>query len=348
VRILVTGGAGFIGANLIAALIKGHPEDHFLVLDKLTYAGNLANLEPIRGAANFEFVRGDICDPVLVGGLMEGVEVVANLAAESHVDRSILSAGSFVQTNIAGTQNLLDAALKTGPVRFVQISTDEVYGSLAPHDPPFTESTPLRPNSPYAASKAAADLLVRAAFETHRLPTVITRCSNNYGPYQFPEKLIPLMLTNALEGKALPVYGDGRQVRDWIHVADHCAGLEEAIYRGQPGQIYNFGGRSELSNLDLLRLLLGILAQMTGERVETYLKLITFVKDRPGHDRRYAMAFDRTTERLGWRPGKDIETGLKETVAWYLDNMAWWRAVKAGEYLDYYERQYEGRSAGGG
>ena len=342
-KIVITGGAGFIGANLVIRLVRRHPEDEFTVLDKLTYAGNLANLEPVKDEPNFRFVRGDICDPDLAGELLAGAGAVANLAAESHVDRSIHSAADFIRTNIAGTQNLIDAARRAGVGRFVQISTDEVYGTLGPGDEPFCESNPLAPNSPYAASKASADLLVRAACETHGFPGMITRCSNNYGPYQFPEKLIPLMLTNALEGKPLPVYGDGLQIRDWIHVEDHCRGVEEVLYQGRPGQVYNFGGACEMTNLDLLGGLLSALARAEGQDVGGYLSLIEHVKDRPGHDRRYAMAFGQTTERLGWKPEKTIEEGLAETVEWYLANEEWWRSIRSGDYLDYYERQYGGR-----
>ncbi len=343
-KVLVTGGAGFIGANLVIRLVRSRPEASFVVLDKLTYAGNLANLKPVADAPNFRFVKGDICDKSLARELMAGVDAVLNLAAESHVDRSIESAEPFLVTNILGVQNLLDAARAAGVRRFVQVSTDEVYGSLGPDDPAFTEATPLAPNSPYAASKAAADLMVRAYVKTHGFPAVITRCSNNYGPLQFPEKLIPLMLTNALEGRPLPVYGDGRNVRDWIYVDDHCAGIEAALDRGEPGEIYNFGGAAELTNLDLLQRLLAALAAETRRPPEDYLKLITHVQDRPGHDRRYAMSFERTSARLGWRPAMDIDRGLAFTVKWYLAHEKWWRAVKSGEYRDYYERHY-GRRA---
>jgi len=341
---LITGGAGFIGANLAIRLVKAHPQDHFIVLDKLTYAGNLANLEPVKGAANLTFVQGDICDAKLMNELMKKVEAVVNLAAESHVDRSIESAQEFIRTNVVGVQTLLDAALANEIKKFVQVSTDEVYGSLGPDDPPFEETTALAPNSPYAASKAAADLLVRANVETYGLPGIITRCSNNYGPFQFPEKLIPLMLTNALESKPLPVYGDGQNIRDWIFVEDHCRGLEKALFDGQPGQIYNFGGNCELTNLELIERLLSSLAQVTGQPVESYRELIEFVADRPGHDRRYAMAFERTTQRLGWRPKTELDQGLKEPGEWYLARQDWWRAVKSGQYRDYYERQYGGRA----
>ncbi len=344
-NVLVTGGAGFIGANLVIRLVTGHPKDRFVVLDKLTYAGNLENLKPVEGRSNWSFVKGDICDRPFVAELMarERIDAVVNLAAESHVDRSIESSREFIETNIVGVHTLLDAALAHEVRMFVQVSTDEVYGSLGADDPPFTEANDLAPNSPYAASKAAADLLVRSYVKTYGLPAVITRCSNNYGPYQFPEKLIPLMLTNALEGKALPIYGDGSNIRDWIHVDDHCRGVEAALYRGQPGQIYNFGGASELSNLELVRRLMAALAEATGRPADDYLSLIEFVTDRLGHDWRYAMAFERTTERLGWRPEIDLDDGLKRTVEWYLANEAWWRSVKTGAYQDYYRRHYAER-----
>jgi len=340
VNVLITGGAGFIGANLVIRLVKAHPRDSFLVLDKLTYAGNLANLREVKGAPNYQFHRGDICDRDLVRELMGRVESVVNLAAESHVDRSIEAAEPFIQTNIIGLQTLLAAAREAGVERFVQVSTDEVYGSLGPGDPAFSETTPLAPNSPYAASKAAGDLLVRAFFKTYGFPGLITRCSNNYGPWQFPEKLIPLMLTNALEGKPLPIYGDGLNVRDWIFVEDHCAGLEAALYRGQPGQVYNFGGGGELTNLDLVDRLLAALAEATGRPAADYLALKTFVSDRPGHDRRYAMDFELTARRLDWRPRVGLAEGLARTAAWYLKQEAWWRQIKSGEYRDYYERHY--------
>jgi len=340
VNVLITGGAGFIGANLVIRLVKAHPQDSFLVLDKLAYAGNLANLREVEGAPNYEFCRGDICDRDLVRGLMGRVEAVINLAAESHVDRSIESAEPFIQTNVVGLQTLLAAAREAGIERFVQVSTDEVYGSLGPGDPAFSETTPLAPNSPYAASKAAGDLLVRAFFRTYGFPGLVTRCSNNYGPWQFPEKLIPLMLTNALEGKPLPIYGDGLNVRDWIFVEDHCAGLEAALYRGQPGQVYNFGGDGELTNLDLVDRLLAALAEATGRPAAEYLALKTFVSDRPGHDRRYAMDFELTSRRLDWRPRVGLAEGLARTAAWYLNQESWWRQIKSGEYRDYYERHY--------
>lgn len=339
-NVLITGGAGFIGSNLAIRLVNNHPEDRFIVVDKLTYAGNLANLKPIEKRSNFQFVRGDITDREAMALLCEQVDVVANLAAESHVDRSIESSVEFIRTNITGTHSLLDAALAAGVKRFVQISTDEVYGTLGPDDPPFTEDNDLAPNSPYAASKASADLLVRSYAETYGLNTCITRCSNNYGPLQFPEKLIPLMLTNALEGRDLPVYGDGSNIRDWIHVDDHCAGIEAAIYRGSPGMVYNFGGDCEMSNLDLVKALMAALARATGRDAAEFLDRITFVADRLGHDWRYAMAFDRTTAALSWRPAMGIEQGLNDTVAWYLAHEDWWRSIKTGAYLEYYDRHY--------
>ena len=338
--ILITGGAGFIGANLVIRLVERHPEDNFIVIDKLTYAGNLANLKPVEEAANYTFVHGDIGDPALTAPLLKRVEAVLNLAAESHVDRSIEDSAPFIETNIVDTVKLMDAAMAAGVNKFIQVSTDEVYGSLGPDDPPFSEETDLAPNSPYAASKAATDLLVRSYLKTYNFPAIITRCSNNYGPLQFPEKLIPLMVTNALEGRPLPIYGDGLNVRDWIHVEDHCAGLEMALYEGEPGQVYNFGGEAELTNLELLERLLEALARLTGRPVEEYKKLITFVTDRLGHDQRYAMDHTRTTERLGWQPTRDLNQGLAETVGWYLENTEWWQAVKSGAYREYYARRY--------
>ena len=343
-NILVTGGAGFIGANLVIHLVSNRPNDHITVLDKLTYAGNLANLAPVEGAANYTFIKGDICDAELVRGLIGQADAVLNLAAESHVDRSIESADVFIKTNVVGVQTLLKAALDSGLKRFIQISTDEVYGSLTPDEPPFTEQNDLAPNSPYAASKAAADLLVRSYFKTFDLPVMITRCSNNYGPYQFPEKLIPLMATNAVEGKELPIYGDGLNIRDWIYVEDHCAGIEAVLDKGRPGEIYNFGGACELTNLELLDNLLKTVADLADKSYEELTKLKKFVSDRLGHDRRYAMAFDWTSQRLDWRPEMDIARGMKKTIAWYLDNQAWWQEIKSGQYMDYYDRHYTNRA----
>jgi dTDP-glucose 4,6-dehydratase len=344
-KLLVTGGCGFIGANFVRLVLEERPEFFVTNLDKLTYAGNLANLE---GAAEthgdrYCFVRGDICDEKLVDELFaSGVEAVVHFAAESHVDRSIEAAGVFIDTNVGGTRVLLDAARRHGAARFVMVSTDEVYGSLGPGGA-FREDMPLEPNSPYSASKAAADLLCRAFFVTHGLPVIVTRCSNNYGPYQFPEKLLPLMLTNALEGAPLPVYGDGRNVRDWIHVEDHCRGLLTVLDSGVPGQIYNLGGACEQENIELVRRLLMELAAQTGRDAEDFFSLITHVTDRPGHDRRYAMNFDKIERELGWSPRIDLAEGLRRLVAWYLAHETWWQDIKSGAYRDYYRRMYEGR-----
>ncbi|HMB06004.1 MAG TPA: dTDP-glucose 4,6-dehydratase, partial [Isosphaeraceae bacterium] len=318
-------GCGFIGANFIRLGLEVYPDLEITNLDALTYAGNPDNLAGLGDEPRYRFVRGDIADRPLVMGLVaEGFDAVVNFAAESHVDRSIDDATPFLRTNVVGTQCLLDAARAADTPRYVQVSTDEVYGTLRPDDPPFTEKTPLAPNSPYAASKAGADLLVRAAHHTHGMDTVITRCSNNYGPYQFPEKLIPLFITNALADIPLPVYGDGRQVRDWIHVADHCRGVDAALRRGRPGVVYNFGGRSERFNLDVTRAVL----KLTGKPES----LIRHVTDRPGHDRRYAVDCSRAEAELGWRPTVVFEEGLAATVDWYRTHTDWVERVRSGAY----------------
>ena len=324
-RVLVTGGCGFIGANFIRLELESYPDLEVTNLDALTYAGNPDNLAGLDAEPRYRFVRGDIADrPLVMNLLAEGFDAVVNFAAESHVDRSIDDATPFLRTNVVGTQCLLDAARAAGTPRFVQVSTDEVYGTLGPHDPPFTETTPLTPNSPYAASKAGADLLVRAAHHTHGMDTVITRCSNNYGPYQFPEKLIPLFITNALADVPLPVYGDGRQVRDWIHVTDHCRGIDAALRRGRAGVVYNFGGRSERFNIDVTRAVL----KLTGKPDS----LIRHVTDRLGHDRRYAVDCARAEAELSWRPTAVFEDGLAATVAWYRAHSGWVERVRSGAY----------------
>jgi dTDP-glucose 4,6-dehydratase len=327
-RILVTGGCGFIGANFVRLELDADPAVSITNLDALTYAGNPDNLADLAGHPRYAFVRGDIADRRLVTNLvLEGrFDAIVNFAAESHVDRSINDATPFLRTNVVGTQTLLDVARAAKVPRYLQVSTDEVYGTLGPDDPPFSEATPLAPNSPYAASKAGADLLVRAAHHTHGLDTVITRCSNNYGPYQFPEKLIPLFITNALGDIPVPVYGDGMQVRDWIHVRDHCRGVSIALRRGRPGEVYNFGGRSERFNLDVTRLVL----ELTG-KPET---LIRHVTDRPGHDRRYAVNCARAEAELGWKPTVSFEQGLAETVDWYRSNPRWIDRVRSGAYRE--------------
>ena len=306
-KVLVTGGAGFIGSNLVRFLLGTEPDVQVINLDALTYAGNLASLDDVKDDAHYVFVRGDIADSKAVESVFatHHPDMVINCAAESHVDRSILAASAFVRTNVLGTQVLLEAVRAFGIERFCQVSTDEVYGSLEPDAPPFTETSPLCPNSPYAASKAAADLLVRSYVQTHGVDAVITRCSNNYGPHQFPEKFIPLLITNALADEALPIYGDGRNVRDWIHVRDHCAGLWAAAARGRKAEIYNFGANNERPNLEIARTLLELLGKPES--------LIRFVEDRPGHDQRYAMGFAKAERELGWSPSVDFAQGLAET-----------------------------------
>lgn len=331
-KILVTGGAGFIGCNLVRMILNDKPDWEVVNLDLLTYAGNLASLSDVEENPRYKFIRGDVADADAVNRAMEGCRGVLHLAAESHVDRSIEDPGPFLKTNIIGTRVMLDAARKYNVERFVQVSTDEVYGSLEPEDPAFTERNHLLPNSPYSASKASADLLGRAYYKTFELPVVITRCSNNYGPYQFPEKLIPLLIRNALADKPIPVYGDGQQVRDWIYVDDHCRALVAVLENGVPGETYNIGGNNEIANLDLVKLLLRELRKPES--------LITFVKDRPGHDRRYAINDAKIKQQLGWEPQFSFKKAIPETVRWYLDNNKWVESVITGEYMEYYERQY--------
>ncbi len=330
-KIVVTGGAGFIGSNFIGYILGEHPDWEVTNLDKLTYAGNLENLKDVHDDPRYRFVRGDIADRDLVGRLLaEGCDVVINFAAESHVDRSIMDASPFIHTNVVGTQVLLEAARHHGIRKFVQVSTDEVYGSIAQGS--FTEESPLCANSPYSASKASADLLCLAYWRTYGVPVSITRCSNNFGPYQFPEKLIPLVISNAIENRPIPVYGDGLNVRDWIYVQDHCCALEAVVERGTPGEVYNIGSGQEKTNLELIHTLLGLLGK-PGD-------LIEFVADRPGHDRRYALDAGRIGRELGWAPGHPFEEAMAATVEWYLQNEAWWRRIKSGEYAEYYERMY--------
>ncbi len=335
-NVLLTGGAGFIGSNLVRLLLEERPEWRVVVLDKLTYAGNAENLSDLERDPRYRFVRGDICDGAVVGDVLrtERIEAVMHLAAESHVDRSILAPAVFIETNVRGTQVLLEAARELGVKRFVHVSTDEVYGSLGPTGF-FTEQTPLAPSSPYSASKAGSDLLALAYAHTFGVPVVVTRCSNNYGPYQFPEKLIPLMIANAVRDLPLPVYGDGMNVRDWIHVEDHCRGLLAALERGKDGEVYNFGASSERHNIDIVRLVLELVGKPRS--------LIQFVKDRPGHDRRYAIDAAKAARELGWSPRRRFEEALADTVRWYLEHRPWWERVISGEYLKYYERQYGGR-----
>ncbi|MBI4615078.1 MAG: dTDP-glucose 4,6-dehydratase [Planctomycetes bacterium] len=331
--ILVTGGCGFIGSNFVRHLMDNRPDVRVVNLDKLTYAGNPENLAGFEGDPRYRFVRGDVSEPADVARAMEGgVDEIVNFAAESHVDRSILDSRLFVKTNVVGTQVLLEAARRAGVSRFIQIGTDEVYGDLGGPEGLFTEETPLAPNSPYSASKAAADLLVRSYFRTYGLPAIVTRCSNNYGPFQYPEKLIPLLVTNALDDRPLPIYGDGLNVRDWIHVEDHCRALETVLERGRPGETYNIGGSSERTNLEVARAVLA--------RLEKPESLLSFVPDRPGHDRRYAIDPAKVRRELGWEPRLDFATGIDRTARWYIENRRWWERIKSGEYREYYRLQY--------
>lgn len=344
-RLLVTGGAGFIGSNFVRHWLERHPEDRLVNLDALTYAGNLENLTGVDQRPNYRFAQGDIGDREAVTRLFreEEIDAVVNFAAESHVDRSILGPDAFIQTNVNGTFNLLEVARAEwagdANCRFLHVSTDEVYGSLGPEDPPFTETTAYAPNSPYSASKAASDHLVRAYHHTYGLPTLTTNCSNNYGPYQFPEKLIPLMILNALEGKPLPVYGDGKNIRDWLYVADHCSGLEAVLQQGHVGEVYNIGGNNEWTNIDIVQLV----CRRLDERrpgPQPYAELIRFVTDRPGHDRRYAIDSMKMKTELGWTPAHSFETGMEQTLDWYLDHLDWCDRVRSGEYRQYLEAQY--------
>jgi len=337
-KILVTGGAGFIGSNFIR-LALADPENEVTNLDILSYAGNLENLRDVAENPRYQFVRGDICSRDLVGKLIgdrtQKPDAVVNFAAESHVDRSIVDSSAFIRTNIQGTQVLLDAARKSGVDRFLQVSTDEVYGSLDATGK-FTEQTPLAPNSPYSASKAGADLLVRSYVQTYGFPAMITRCSNNYGPFQFPEKLIPLMILNALDDKPLPVYGDGLYTRDWLHVEDHCLALLTVLQKGRPGAVYNIGGNREKKNIEIIRLILSLLGKPES--------LIKYVQDRPGHDRRYAIDASLIQQELGWAPKREFEEGIRTTVQWYKDNVDWVSNIKSGSYLAYYSEMYEKRA----
>jgi dTDP-glucose 4,6-dehydratase len=337
-KILVTGGCGFIGSNFVRYLLKTHPDYSVINVDKLTYAGNLENLSDLSNAPRYHFMRADITDaPQMEELIAKGVNAIVNFAAESHVDRSIEDPQAFMKTNVFGTFVLLEAVRKVFPkqrIRFLHISTDEVYGSLG-ESGAFIEETALAPNSPYSASKAAADMMVRAYCNTYGLAGLVTRCSNNYGPYQFPEKLIPLMISNAVEDKEVPVYGDGLNVRDWIYVEDHCRALDQVLHQGQEGEVYNVGGRSERTNLSVVQTILDHLGKPHS--------LIRFVKDRPGHDRRYAIDFSKIERDLKWRPQVSFEEGIRLTVDWYLEHRPWWRKIKSGEYMNYYKRMYENR-----
>ncbi|WP_223065898.1 dTDP-glucose 4,6-dehydratase [Paenibacillus caui] len=331
-KLLVTGGAGFIGSNFVLYMLKQHPEYEIINVDALTYAGNLENLKSVEQNPKYTFVKADIQDAHAMDQLFrQGIDVVVNFAAESHVDRSILDPGIFVKTNVLGTQVLLDTAKKYGITKFVQVSTDEVYGTLG-ETGLFTEETPLAPNSPYSASKAGSDLLVRAYHETFGLPVNITRCSNNYGPYQFPEKLIPLMISRALNDQSLPVYGDGLNIRDWLYVEDHCSAIDLVIHQGRVGEVYNIGGNNERTNIQIVKTIL--------EQLNKPESLITYVQDRPGHDRRYGIDPTKLTSELGWKPKHNFESGIKATIEWYLNHQEWWTRIQSGEYQEYYEKQY--------
>lgn len=353
--LLVTGGAGFIGSNFVLDWLA-HSDEPVINLDLLTYAGNRANLASLEGDARHVFVQGNICDRGLVDSLLgeHRPRAIVHFAAESHVDRSIHGPGAFMQTNVTGTFTLLEAArgywgglegdAKAG-FRFHHVSTDEVYGSLGPADAPFTEAHAYEPNSPYSASKAASDHLVRAWHHTYGLPVITTNCSNNYGPYHFPEKLIPLMIVNALTGKPLPVYGDGQQIRDWLYVKDHCAAIREVLARGRLGETYNIGGWNEKPNLDIVHTVCALLDELQPDAAGPYSRLIAYVKDRPGHDRRYAIDARKIERELGWRPAETFETGIRKTVRWYLDNQSWVQDVLSGGYRDWVSKQY-GRQGG--
>ena len=330
-RILVTGGAGFIGSNFIKYMLDKYSDYEIVNLDLLTYCGNLENLKSVEFNKNYTFVKGNIADKELVNDIVKDCDYVINFAAESHVDRSIEDPEIFIKSNVLGTQVLLNAA-KDGEVKkYIQISTDEVYGSLG-SEGYFTENTPLQPNSPYSASKAGGDLIVRAYHNTFGMPINITRCSNNYGPYQFPEKLIPLMISNALEDKSLPIYGDGKNIRDWLHVYDHCSAIDLVLHEGKVGEVYNIGGNNEKQNIEIVKLILEDLGKDES--------LIKYVDDRLGHDRRYAIDSTKIQEELGWEPKYTFETGIKETIQWYLNNQEWMDQVKSGEYQEYYRKMY--------
>ena len=338
-KILVTGGAGFIGSNFVYYELDNYPNDEVICLDKLTYAGNLETLEIAMKNPKFKFVKGDIADRAFVDDLFasEKPDVVVNFAAESHVDRSIENPEIFLQTNVIGTSVLMDACRKYGNIRYHQVSTDEVYGDL-PLDRPdlfFTETTPLHTSSPYSASKASADLLVQAYYRTYKLPVTISRCSNNYGPYHFPEKLIPLMIANALNDKKLPVYGKGENVRDWLYVEDHCSAIDLIIRKGKIGEVYNIGGHNERTNLEVVKTIIKELGKSED--------LIEFVTDRPGHDRRYAIDPTKIHNELGWLPATKFDNGIKKTIDWYLTHKSWWEKIISGEYKDYYDKMYKNR-----
>ncbi|WP_306549557.1 dTDP-glucose 4,6-dehydratase [Desulfobulbus sp.] len=351
--LLVTGGAGFIGSNFVLDWLA-QSDEPVVNLDKLTYAGNMENLAALAGDARHVFVQGDVCDRSLIDHLLatHRPRAIVHFAAESHVDRSIHGPGEFMRTNIDGTFTLLEAArahwsslneAEARQFRFHHVSTDEVYGSLAPDDPPFTETSPYQPNSPYSASKAASDHLVRAWRHTYRLPVTISNCSNNYGPFHFPEKLIPLVITNALAGKPLPIYGDGLQVRDWLYVTDHCSAIRRILEAGQPGEVYNVGGWNEMTNIEIVTTILRLLEELRPDPAGSYARLITYVADRPGHDRRYAIDARKIERELGWRPAEVFATGVRKTVEWYLANQEWVGRVTSGEYRQWLDCNYGDR-----
>ncbi len=333
-KILITGGAGFIGSNFVHHVLAEHPECEVVVLDKLTYAGNLKNLSSVMQNPRFRFVRLDVCDPAVIEAV-RGCDAVVHFAAESHVDRSIENASPFVRTNVEGTWQLIEVARHARVARFIQVSTDEVYGSLGPRGR-FTESSPLAPTSPYSASKTAADLIVLSYVRTYGFPAIITRCSNNYGPYQFPEKFIPLMIAQAMADQPLPVYGDGQNIRDWIHVSDHCRALDLILWQGKEGEIYNIGGGCELQNIEVARRILRALHHPES--------LVRFISDRPGHDRRYALDCEKLKHALGWQPCWDFDRGLEKTIRWYEANCEWLEETKSGQYREYFERHYTRRA----
>jgi dTDP-glucose 4,6-dehydratase len=336
-KILITGGAGFIGTNFIKYIINNYPEYKIVNLDLLTYAGNLENLSDAETNPNYKFIKGDISDEELIDRIIkeEDINMIVHFAAESHVDRSILDPNAFLRTNILGTHSLLKAALKNGELRMHHVSTDEVFGSLGPKDPAFSESTPYDPRSPYSASKASSDHLVRSYFHTFGLPITITNCSNNYGPYMFPEKLFPLFITNLIEGKKVPLYSDGMNIRDWLYVEDHCRAIDSVIHKGRIGDTYCIGGNSEKTNKEATFKILELMEM--GE------EMIEYVKDRPGHDKRYAIDASKIKNELGWEPLVTFDDGLKKLVEWYKNNEEWWRKIKSGEYTDYYQKNYENR-----
>lgn len=349
-NILVTGGAGFIGSNFITYMLNKYNDINIVNIDKLTYAGNLANLASIENKSNYKFVKGDICDKDLIEKLLKENEIdtLVNFAAESHVDRSISDCSEFIKTNIMGTQVLLDSVKKYWQldsenykegVRYLQVSTDEVYGSLVNKDDYFRETTPLDPHSPYSASKASADMVVKAYYDTHKLPISITRCSNNYGPYQFPEKLIPLIINNCLNKRKIPVYGDGMNIRDWLYVEDHCIAIDKVLRNGRVGQVYNIGGHNEKSNIDIVKIIIKYLNENIDKNITE--GLITYVQDRKGHDKRYGIAPDKIKEELDWQPNTMFEVGIIKTIQWYLDNKEWLDNVTSGEYINYYEKSYK-------